>query len=258
MNKEKNIFKNKNIIVTGCGKGFGLSLAKQLIKMEANLALITRSITDLKKLQSISKKISINKSFDQHIFFCGDASNEEDVKKFFIEIKKRFKRIDGLVNNAGMRFRKKFLKISNEEWNEVHQNNLNSVFLMSKNTLQIMQKQRKGKIVNISSIVGISGFDELSAYASSKSAINGLTKSLAREFAKLNININAIAPGFCKTSYYDDFKKNQKLYKFTLDNTPLGRWGEEEDVVNLILFLLSNNSDYITGEIIKIDGGWTS
>ena len=258
MDSEKISLKNKNIIVTGCGKGFGLSLAMRLIKMGANLGLITRSSSDFKKLKMMAKKYSNNKSLDQHIFFCGDASSEEHVDKFFIEIKARFKKIDGLVNNAGMRFRKNFLKISNEEWNKVHQNNLNSVFLMSRNTLQIMQKQRKGKIINISSIVGINGFDELSAYASSKSAINGLTKSLAREFAKFNININAIAPGFCKTSYYDDFKKNQELYNFTLDNTPLGRWGEENDVVNLILFLLSNNSDFITGEIIKVDGGWTS
>ena len=257
MSNEKNNFKNKNIIVTGCGKGFGFSLAKQLIKMEANLALITRSSHDLKKLQLVAKKHS-KKTNDQHIYFCGDASNEENVIDFFNEIKKRFKVIDGLVNNAGMRFRKNFLKITNEEWNQVHQNNVNSVFLMSKETLKIMQKQRKGKIINVSSIVGINGFDELSAYASSKAAINGLTKSLAREFAKFNININGIAPGFCKTSYYDSFKENKKLFKFTLDNTPLGRWGEEEDIVNLILFLLSSNSNFITGEIINIDGGWLS
>ena len=120
-------------------------------------------------------------------------------------------------------------------------------------------KKQAGSIVNISSIVGNIGFKELSGYASTKAAVDGLTKSLAAEFAENKIRVNSIAPGFIKSSYYKNFKENKsKLYKWTLSRIPLDKWGENLDVAYLTLFLLSENSKYINGQVIKIDGGWTS
>ena len=124
---------------------------------------------------------------------------------------------------------------------------------------QFKFKKETGSIVNISSIVGNIGFKELTGYASTKAAVDGLTKSLAAELAIKKIRVNSIAPGFIKSSYYENFKKNKsKLYKWTLSRIPLNKWGENLDVAYLTLFLLSENSKYINGQVIKIDGGWTS
>ena len=119
-----------------------------------------------------------------------------------------------------------------------------------------MVKQNNGKVINMSSIAGTQGFSELSGYVTSKAAIIGLTKSLAVEYAEDNIQINALAPGFCKTSYFDNFSKNEKLYDFTIGRTPMRRWGESKEIANTCLFLASDLSSYITGEVISVDGGW--
>ncbi|NIQ15724.1 MAG: SDR family oxidoreductase, partial [Candidatus Dadabacteria bacterium] len=113
-------------------------------------------------------------------------------------------------------------------------------------------------IINMSSVAGTHGLPELSAYVASKAAIIGLTKSLALEYAGHNIQINAIAPGFCKTSYFEDFRQKQELYEFTLDRTPMGRWGESNEVADVCLFLASGLSSYVTGEVINVDGGWSA
>ena len=124
---------------------------------------------------------------------------------------------------------------------------------------QFKFKKNFGSIVNISSIVGELGFKELSGYAATKSAINGFTKSLSDELPKKKIRVNSIAPGFIKSSYYNNFKKNKKtLYKWTLSRIPIAKWGENADVADLTIFLLSENSKYINGQIIKVDGGWSS
>tara|TARA_Y100000591_G_scaffold78118_1_gene65237 strand:+ start:98 stop:487 length:390 start_codon:yes stop_codon:yes gene_type:complete len=128
--------------------------------------------------------------------------------------------------------------------------------------MQLFSKYLKGKkggsVVNIGSIVGNNGFNELSGYASSKTALIGLTKSFAVEMASLNIRANIISPGFIKTSYFDKFKKKKKLYNWTLSRIPQNKWGEAKDVSNLVCFLLSDESRYITGTSINIDGGWTA
>ncbi len=177
---------------------------------------------------------------------------------FFYIQKKKLNQIDGLVNNAGIRQRKNFLDINNKDFDEVINNNLKSVFRLSQLFSTIIKK-KGGSIINISSIVGPRGFENLSGYAMSKSGINGLTKSLALELAKKKIRVNSICPGFIKSSYASNFKKNQKkLYGYTLSRTPLNRWGTCEEVANLILFILSEESSYMTGNELYIDGGWTS
>ena len=157
-----------------------------------------------------------------------------------------------------MRFRKSYLDISYQEWQEVMNVNAGSTFLFCKEVGKYMKEQQYGKIVNMASIIGTLGLPELSGYGASKGAILSMTKSLALEWAEDNINVNVIAPGFCKTSYADNFQKKTDLYNFTIDRTPMKKWGESIDIANTIAFLSSDMSKYITGETISIDGGWSA
>jgi len=168
------------------------------------------------------------------------------------------KKIDGLVNNAGIRQREKFDNIKVNQLNDIVNTNLKSVFRLSQLFSSILNK-KASSIVNISSIVGPRGFKNLSGYAMTKSGVIGLSKSLAVELAEKKIRVNTICPGFIKTSYAEKFKKNlPRIYKYTIERTPMKRWGTSAEVADLIMFLLSNNSSYITGNVFYIDGGWTS
>ena len=244
-------FKYKNFVLTGAGKGIGFSTLKKLYYAKANIAIITRSKSDIDK---IKKKFSSKKIF----CFCGDVSVEKDRKLFYEYVKKKLGKIDGLINNAGIRQRKKFDEISQYELDYIYEVNLKSIFFLTQNFLKILKKNT-GSIINISSIVGPNGFKDLSGYALSKAGLIGLTKSLAIELSSKKIRVNSISPGFVKSSYAQKFKKNlPDLYKSTISKTPLKRWGDCEEVADLILFLLSKNSLYITGNNIFIDGGWSA
>tara|TARA_Y100000590_G_scaffold470020_1_gene661385 strand:- start:2253 stop:2990 length:738 start_codon:yes stop_codon:yes gene_type:complete len=243
------ILKNKNILVTGGGKGIGFSTILQLVKEGAYVYAIVRSRKDLIKFKSIPK-VKV---------FIGNVSNVSLINKILKESLKTKKTITGLVNNAGMRQRIKFEKISKRNIQEVFETNFFSVFnLMQLFSKYLIKKNLKGSIVNIGSIVGQTGFSELAGYASTKSALIGLTKSFAVEMAKNKIRANIVSPGFTETSYFNKFKKKKKLYNWTISRIPMGRWGKPKEVANLISFLLSDNSEYITGENINIDGGWLS
>jgi len=247
------ILKDKVCIVTGAGKGFGRDIAREFYNQGAKLALITRSQEDIDDL-----KIEFNESSDRILFFCGDVSDRIDSTNFVKNAASVFGTFDVLVNNAGMRFRKDFLKINPDELDLVLDVNLKSVFFMCQLVLPYMIKNTSGKIINMSSIAGTLGFKSLSSYVLSKAAIVGLTKSLAVEFAEKNIQINALAPGFCKTSYFENFQSNKELYDFTLSRTPMGRWGESKEIADVCVFLASNMSNYMTGEVLKVDGGWSA
>lgn len=244
-------FKGKNVVLTGGGKGIGKATLERLYKSGANIALITRSKLDI---NYIKKKYAAKRV----LAYCGDVANESNIYEFFKLVKKKMKKIDGLVNNAGVRQRKKFNNITKFDLDYIIENNLKSVFKLSQ-LFSSMMKKKSSSIVNISSIVGPRGFKDLSGYAMTKSGIIGLSKSLAVELANKNIRVNTICPGFIKSSYANSFqKKLPKVYKFTLERTPLKRWGTCNEVANLIIFMLSDESSYITGNTIYIDGGWTS
>ena len=251
---KKNIkfnFSNKNFVLTGGGKGIGFATLNKLYDSGANVALITRSKSDVIKIE---KKFSKKKVFA----FCGDVSSKKDRISFFNIVKKKMKKLDGLINNAGMRQRKNFDDISENDLDLIYEVNLKSIFFLTQTFSKIIKKNT-GSIINISSIVGPFGFKQLSGYAMSKSGLIGLTKSLALEFSDKKIRVNSISPGFIKSSYASKFKKKlPNLYKYTIERTPLKRWGLCEEVADLILFLLSNNSLYINGNNIFIDGGWTA
>ncbi len=241
--------KNNLILVTGAGKGIGYATVIELCKKNYDVYAIIKNKKDNRKF----KKIQNLKIFN------GDVRNNTFCKNIFNFAKSEKKIITGLVNNAGVRKRKDFLKLNKKEMSDVFDINFFSILnLMQIFSKEIIKKKARGSIVNIASIVGQIGFNQLSLYASSKGALISLTKSFATEMAKRNIRANIISPGFIKTSYYNKFKKKKKLYKWTLNRIPLKRWGEPGEVSKLIEFLISDNSRYINGENLNIDGGWLS
>jgi NAD(P)-dependent dehydrogenase (short-subunit alcohol dehydrogenase family) len=246
------LLQDKVCIVTGAGKGFGRDIAKAYYAQGAKIALITRSQTDVDDL------ISIFDDDERVLSVCGDVSDSGLVSQFVSQVVNKFGTIDVLVNNAGIRFRKGFLDISNDELDQVLDVNLKSVFTLCQAVLPNMIKNHGGKIINMSSIAGTLGFANLSGYVMSKAAIIGLTKSLAVEFANKNIQINALAPGFCKTSYFENFQENKELYDFTLSRIPMDRWGESKEIADVCVFLASSMSNYMTGEVLRVDGGWSA
>jgi NAD(P)-dependent dehydrogenase (short-subunit alcohol dehydrogenase family) len=239
---------NKNIIVTGVGKGLGYDLLKKIVSYEGYVYGVTRSSDDLKKFRKI-KNCKI---------YVGDVKNKSTFDKIIKQANKDKKNIHGLVNNAGERQRLKFEKISQKKLKDLFDNNFFSIFqCMQVYSNYIKRKKISGSVVNISSIVGMHGFSELAGYASTKTALVGLTKSFAVEMSKNNIRANIVSPGFIKTSYFEKFKKKKSLYDWTLSRIPQKRWGRTDEVSNLICFLLSDLSTYISGTNINIDGGWT-
>ena len=242
--------KLNSALVTGAGKGIGHTTVLSLLREGYFVYALIRDKKDNKKFKNLKNLKIVN----------GDVKNTSTLKKIFLDAKKEKRTISSLVNNAGIRKRKKFLKLSKKDLLDVFEINFFSIFyLMQIFSKQLIDKKKPGSIVNISSIVGQIGFNELSSYAASKGALISLTKCFAVEMAKKNIRSNSISPGFTKTSFYKTFKKNKKkLYSWTLSRIPQKRWGEPKEISELIYFLISDNSNYITGENINIDGGWLS
>lgn len=243
-------FSKKVVFITGAGKGIGRALTDSLLSKGAYVYVLTRSKNTMKDLL-INKNIKI---------FYGDVSNVKLIKKIFQTSLKDKKIISAIINNAGVRQRKKFLKIKPKDIEDVFKTNFFSIFnIMQIYCLYSIKHNIKSSIVNIGSIVGENGFSELAGYSSTKGALKSLTKCVAVEHAKDKIRANIVVPGFIKTSYFKKFKKDKKrLYNWTLNRTPMSRWGESNEVVNLIEFLISNESSYITGSSFNVDGGWLS
>ena len=244
------MLKNKNIFITGIGKGIGKETCKACIENGAFVYAITRSKSDVKEFRKY-KNLKI---------FIGSSTDINLVKKIFKLSIKDKKKINGIINNAGIRFRKDFIKISKKEIQNVFENNFFSIFFIIKEYLKLigLKNNEHCSIVNIGSIVGKVGFNELSAYASSKSALLGLTKSLTSEFSMKKIRFNIVNPGFIKTSYFKKFKKKKKLYSWTLSRIPMKKWGDSRDISEFLVFMMSDKSRYFSGEDINIDGGWLS
>ena len=237
-------FKNKNIIITGATGGIGNSLVKKFVELEGN---IIATGTNLEKLENLKK---LYPSIKTKQFKLDDHAK---ISEFIDNCSNEFDGLDVLINNAGITLDNISLRLTEENWKKVLDINLTSTFLMCKFAIKKMLKQKNGKIVNITSIVGHTGNPGQSNYAASKAGIIGFSKSLALEYAKKNININCVSPGFIET---DMTKKINEEYKKTMiSKIPSGILGNPDDVSNCVVFLASNLSNYITGETIHVNGG---
>ena len=245
------MLKDKNVIITGATRGIGREIALTLAKNGANIAINYRNFNS--ELEALINEI---KSFGVDVLAIKcDVSVSDDVDNFVKEVKSHFKIIDVLVNNAGITKDGLILRMKEEDFDDVLDVNLKGTFNTTKFVSSIMVRQKCGKIINISSVVGISGNSGQCNYAASKAGVIGFSKSVARELSSRNINVNVIAPGYINT----DMTKNlpDKIKEEVIKSIPMKRIGEPKEVANLVLFLSSNLSDYITGQVIRVDGGIT-
>ena len=237
--------KNINIILTGATGGLGSSILEILNNVNANIIASGTNVIKLEKLKEKFNKVEFKKF---------DISNHSEIEKFIEECNDFFEnKIDVLINNAGITSDNLAIRMKDEEWNKVININLTSSFLLSKYAIKKMLKNKRGKIINITSVVGHTGNIGQSNYAASKSGLIGMSKSLAQEYGKKNININCISPGFIKSEMTDKISEDYK--QILQSKISLERFGLPEDVANAVVFLSSNLSNYITGETIHVNGG---
>lgn len=243
--------KNKVAIVTGAGQGIGKEIALSLAKEGAKV--VVSDITD--KINDVIKEIE--KIGSQALAVKADVSNSKQTEELSKKTEKKFGRIDILINNAGIFPFKKLLEMKEEDWDKVLNVNLKGVFNCTKAVIPTMTKQKYGKIINITSIAGVKlGYVGLTHYCASKCGIVGFTKAAALELAPYGINVNAIAPGFIETPGAKAISSGGDMKQFA-KTVPLKRIGKPIDIANLVVFLASDESSYITGECIVIDGGLT-
>ncbi len=240
-----NDLKNKNIIITGASGGIGNSIIKKLYEAGAN---ILASGTKIERLNELKKK------FEKINIISFDISQSTKIEEFIENATNELGgNLDCIINNAGITQDNLAIRMSLDEWQKVIDTNLTSTFLMSKFAIKKMLKNKSGKIVNITSVVGHTGNIGQSNYTASKAGIIAMSKSLAIEYAKKNININCISPGFIKTAMTDKIDDNFK--EVILSKIPSARLGDADDIANAVLFLSSNQSSYINGETLHVNGG---
>ena len=240
-----NNLKENNIIVTGATGGIGNSIIKKLYDAGANILATGTKSEKLEELKKQFQNIKVLKF---------DISQIDNLENFIEDATKQLGgKLDSLVNNAGITQDNLAIRMSLEEWKKVIDVNLTSTFLISKFAIKKMLKNKKGKIINITSVVGHTGNLGQANYTASKAGIVAMSKSLAIEYAKKNINVNCISPGFIKTAMTD--KIDEKFKEAIISKIPSARLGEPDDVANAVIFLASSHSDYINGETLHVNGG---
>ena len=237
--------KNTNVLLTGATGGIGNSILENLVDAEAN---VIATGTNEEKLSTIKNK------YQSVIVEKFDISKHKEIENFINKVNDKLgNKIDILINNAGVTSDNLSIRMKEEEWKKVIDINLTSTFLLSKNVIKKMLKNKKGKIINITSVVGHTGNVGQANYTASKAGLVAMSKSFALEYGKKNINVNCVSPGFITTDMTNKIDEN---YKETLKSRiPMDRFGDPKDVANTVLFLCSNLSDYITGETIHVNGG---
>ena len=237
-------FKNKNIFITGASGGIGNELVKKFVSLGGN---VLGSGTKVEKLDQIKKKypnIKIKKF---------DISEHSRIEEFVNEVALELGGLDILINNAGMHMDNLSIRMKDEEWKKVIDINLTSTFMLTKYAIKKMLRNKFGRIVNITSVVGHTGNLGQSNYSASKAGIIGMSKSLAIEYAKKNITVNCVSPGFITTDMTKHIAEKVKLY--LTSRIPMGKLGTGEDVSNCVAFLSSEQASYVTGETIHVNGG---
>ena len=238
---------NRVALVTGANRGIGLAIFKAFYHSNYTVIGTYRSASGEEILNNIITDESRGAAMRM------DVTSKDDVADVFQAIRDKYGPVSTLVNNAGITQDNLFIRMKNKEWDEVINTNLNSIFRVTKESIKDMVKSKYGRIINIGSVVGLSGNPGQVNYASSKSALLGFTKSLAREFASRNITVNIISPGFIETDMTKKLTDEQQTS--ITKSIPLSRLGNSDDVANLAMFLASDKASYITGENINVNGG---
>jgi 2-dehydro-3-deoxy-D-gluconate 5-dehydrogenase len=244
--------KGKKALVTGAGRGIGKALALGMAEAGADLALVGRSDQVHDTAQDIEKLGRQALVIQQDL--CRPSTTEDVVAACV----KKFGRLDILVNNAGTTHRAKAEEFSDEHWQAVMELNMNAVFRLCRAAGRVMLEQGYGKIVNVASLLSFQGGMTVAAYAASKHAVAGLTRALANEWAPRGITVNALVPGYVRTEITEPLQKDPVRGPQILDRIPQGRWAEPEDMVGAAVFLASDASSYVQGQMLVVDGGWMS
>jgi 3-oxoacyl-[acyl-carrier protein] reductase len=237
-------FKNKKILITGATGGIGNELVKKFLSLGGNIVATGRKDEKLDMIKKKYPNVKIQKF---------DISEHSRIEGFIDNVVLDLGGLDVLINNAGMNIDNLSIRMKDEEWKKVIDVNLTSTFLFCKHSIKIMLKNKFGRIVNITSIVGHSGNPGQSNYAASKAGIIGMSKSLAIEYAKKNITINCVSPGFITTDMTMNIAEKVKM--FLTSRIPMGKLGSGEDVSNCVAFLSSDLASYVTGETLHVNGG---
>jgi NAD(P)-dependent dehydrogenase (short-subunit alcohol dehydrogenase family) len=254
--KSKNIkqlfnLKGKNALIIGGNKGLGQAIALGIAGAGANVCVVGRGPMGLLETAEAIKKTGCIGAY-----FAADVTSEEQVKAMVNYTIEKFSRVDILINSQGLVYLQKADEFETAEWQKVIDVNVKSVFLCCKYVGRFMLKNRKGKIINISSVRGFQGRKEDLAYAPSKGAVNQLTRSLAIEWGCKGINVNGIAPAFTLTNISKNFLKDENNLNWVLNRIPMGRLGKLDDFMGPAIFLASEASNFINGHILPVDGGW--
>ena len=242
--------KDKTAIITGGGTGIGLATARAFCKEGAKVILFGRRKEKLEK--------AVEKLGGSAIIVQGDMTNNNDLDKLINETLHNFKKIDVLVNNAGLFNGSPLHEISDSQWDEIMDINIRSVFQLTRRVLPVMLSQKYGSIIHISSILGLIAVPQVAAYNVSKGALNQFSRSIAVEYGSSGIRSNSICPGLIATDMTTDLMKDADLMKEWSKEYPIGRFGKPEDVANACLYLASDESSFVTGITLPVDGGFTS
>jgi len=245
--------RGRSALVTGASRGLGLALARGLARAGADLALCGRRREDLETAAAELRALGVRAEP-----FALEVRDQGSVRSAVAAVAATFGGIDVLVNNAGVNVRKPVVELAEEEWDLVLDTNLKGYFLMARAVAPHMLARGRGKIVNISSILGAVGLPGLAAYAAAKGGVVQLTRVMALEWAQRGIQVNAIGPAYFETELTAPLRADPERNRFILERTPMGRWGRPEELVGTLLWLCSSASDFVTGQTVYVDGGWTA
>jgi NAD(P)-dependent dehydrogenase (short-subunit alcohol dehydrogenase family) len=243
----------KVAIVTGAGRGIGYHIALALAKYGADLVICSRTISQLEEMKKETERFG-----RQILVQKVDVLKILEIHSMVDEALKTFGHIDILVNNAGVNIPQWAVDVTEEAWDKIFNTNLKGLFFCAQAIGKVMIQQKKGKIINISSEAGSVGIPKRAAYCSSKGGVDLLTKVLAIEWAKYNVNVNAIGPTFIETPFTKPMFEKEGFREYVLSNIPLGRIGIPQDVIGAVIYLASEASSLVTGHVLLVDGGWTA